>query len=58
MIFRNAFYKQGDLYWFDQEWILESIPAKYILYTAIVEFYQSFPQCEQVLSIKRNSPKI
>lgn len=57
MIFRNAFYKQGDLYWFDQEWILESIPAKYILYTAIVEFYQSFPQCEQVLSIKEIAKK-
>ena len=57
MIFRNAFYKQGDLYWFDQEWILESIPAKYILYTAIVEFYQSFPQCEQVLSIKEIAQK-
>lgn len=57
MIFRNAFYKQGDLYWFDQEWILERVPAKYIFYTAITEFYQSFPQCEQVLSISEIATK-
>lgn len=57
MIFRNAFYKEGELYWFDQEWILEKIPAKYILYTAITEFYQSYPQCEQVISIQSLAEK-
>lgn len=49
MIFRNAFYKAGEIYWFDQEWILENVPAKYVLYTAIQEFYQSYPWADKVV---------
>lgn len=51
MILRNAFYKENEIYWFDQEWVLENIPAKYILYRAICEFYNSYPETERILPI-------
>ena len=50
MIFRNAFYDGKDNYWFDQEWLLENVPAKLILFTAVSEFYYSFQWCDGVLS--------
>lgn len=53
MIFRNAFYCEGEIYWFDQEWILENVPVKYVLYTAFEEFYQSYPWMDQVISLSR-----
>ena len=39
MIFRNAFWIDDEFWWFDQEWNLENIPAKYPMYRAIVEMY-------------------
>lgn len=52
MIFRNVFYRDGELYWFDQEWILEDVPAKYVLYSALTEFYASYPWVENVIPIQ------
>lgn len=51
MIPRNAFWMQGEICWFDQEWILEHVPAKYILYRAIALLYISFPQLDRILSV-------
>ena len=39
MIPRNAFYKEDKIFWFDQEWVLENVPAKYIMYRALNLFY-------------------
>lgn len=47
MILRNAFYEDGKITWFDQEWILESVPAKYVLYRALMEVYYSFPDISE-----------
>ena len=30
MTLRNAFYEAGSICWFDQEWILEDVPAKFV----------------------------
>lgn len=49
MILRNAFWHQEQLYWFDQEWILENIPKGFVLYRALVQFYLSFPESVQIL---------
>lgn len=52
MILRNAFYKDYSFYWFDQEWILENTPSKYILYRAVKEFYFSFPESREVIPLE------
>lgn len=52
MLFRNAFLADDSLQWFDQEWILENIPAKYILYRAIMTFYSSYPKCNTILPLE------
>lgn len=48
MSFRNAFYCDGKLLWFDQEWVLEAVPAKFILYHALIVLYFSYPQLGQI----------
>lgn len=53
MILRNAFFIEEKMYWFDQEWILENIPAKYILYRALKEFYISFPDMNKKLPMEK-----
>lgn len=53
MILRNAFLIENDWYWFDQEWALENIPAKYILYRGIKFFYYSYPEVEKNFPIER-----
>lgn len=47
MSFRNSFYCDGEILWFDQEWVLEAVPAKFILYYALTLLYYSYPQLEQ-----------
>lgn len=47
MTFRNAFYIDEALYWFDQEWMLNNIPAKYILYRSLGTTYYSFPDINE-----------
>ena len=46
MSFRNAFYCEGEILWFDQEWVLEAVPAKFILYYVLTLLYYSYPQLE------------
>lgn len=52
MLFRNAFYIEDKFYWFDQEWTLENVPAKYVLYRAVTQFYSSWKQANDILPIK------
>lgn len=52
MITRNAFVKDDKFLWFDQEWILENVPAAYVMYRAIREFYVSYPETEKVCAIQ------
>lgn len=49
MILRNAFYQDEKIIWFDQEWTLENVPAKYVMYRAINQFYHSFNMAEKVI---------
>lgn len=49
MLLRNAFWINGQAYWFDQEWVLDNTPAKFVLYKAVGELYLSFPEMETVL---------
>lgn len=35
MIFRNCFWKNNDLLFFDQEWKAENVPLKYIMYRSV-----------------------
>ena len=51
LTFRNAFWDNNKLYWFDQEWMLENIPAKYILFRAVGTLYYSFPDLEDILPL-------
>ena len=39
MVPRNAFLSGDELLWFDQEWVLENVPAEFALYRAIVNFF-------------------
>ena len=43
MTFRNAFIRDKKLVWFDQEWMLENVPADYIIYRALGTVYFSYP---------------
>jgi len=49
MILRNAFYEEGKITWFDQEWVLENVPAKFVLFRAINQFYQSYEEVAEIL---------
>jgi hypothetical protein len=49
MTLRNTFYDNGKLIWFDQEWKLENVPAKGILYYALVHFYSSHKEIDTLL---------
>lgn len=49
MIPRNCFVENGEFLWIDQEWILENVPSKYILYKGILEVYNSFPDMHDMI---------
>lgn len=51
MILRNAFFEKGQIYWFDQEWILENTPAKYVMYRALTQFYSSYGELDHILKL-------
>lgn len=52
LILRNAFMQQDEWYWFDQEWVLEGIPAGFVLFRAIIEFYGKYKErVSNVISI-------
>ena len=52
MIPRNAFLIDNELHWFDQEWTLENVPARHILYRGLKEVYASFPEISSTLSLR------
>ncbi len=51
MLFRNAFYCDGHFVWFDQEWKLENIPAKYMIFRTISFFYGAHEEISSVLPL-------
>lgn len=51
MIMRNAFYKDGEIWWFDQEWILECVPARFILFRVVCALYELFPWADHVIPV-------
>ena len=51
MIFRNCFWIDGQRYWFDQEWILENVPVKFVLYRAIVSFYSDYQKMNELIPL-------
>lgn len=51
MTLRNAFWMNGKVVWFDQEWILENVPSKFVLYRAINQFYASFSFVNEVVKV-------
>lgn len=53
MIFRNAFVVEDQLVWFDQEWMLENIPADYIIYRALGTVYFSYPDINNTVPMER-----
>ncbi len=52
MTLRNAFYVNEKIQWFDQEWILEYVPAGYIMYRTITSLYQMYPWVEKVIPLE------
>lgn len=42
MTFRNAFVIDDELYWYDQKWMLENIPADYMICRALLTIYISY----------------
>lgn len=49
MILRNAFWIDNEIYWFDQEWALECVPAKCVMHSVISEFYLTGDWLEKIL---------
>lgn len=57
MILRNAFYADGEIQWFDQEWILECVPAGFILFRVFKELYCSYNWIDKVIPIQEVGEK-
>lgn len=53
MTFRNAFVSNENLIWFDQEWMLENVPADYIIYRALGTVYFSYQDINDKISMER-----
>lgn len=51
MIFRNAIVKDDDIVWIDQEWVMENTPARFTLYRALVELFQSYTFLEEIMPL-------
>lgn len=49
MILSNAFCDEDTMCWFDQEWILENIPAGFVLFRTINYLYATFPYLDNIL---------
>ena len=52
MTFRNAFVIDGELYWYDQEWMLENIPADFIIFRALGTVYFSYPDINESIPMQ------
>ena len=57
MILRNAFYIDGEIHWFDQEWMLECVPAKFIFFRMLVALYQTFFWVNKVVPVEEVAQK-
>ena len=53
MIMRNAFVTQQGLLWFDQEWVLENVPAGFVMYRALKELYASYPEIGNTIKLSQ-----
>lgn len=51
MIPRNVFWYQEQLYWIDQEWVLQNVPVGFVLFRALIAFHISFPESIQILPL-------
>lgn len=53
MTFRNAFMIDDELYWYDQEWMLENIPADFIIFRALGTVYFSYPDINDSIPMQK-----
>lgn len=51
MIPRNCFIKDGEWLWYDQEWTLENVPSKFILYRGMLQLYARFSVMNKAISL-------
>lgn len=51
MILRNAFWQKEKIWWFDQEWVLENVPVKFVMYRVLTQFYYFFSEASEALPI-------
>lgn len=49
MLPKNCFVNRDGLLWFDQEWVLENVPAKFVLYRGMVETYTSISDFKKII---------
>lgn len=49
MVPKNCFMNGEELLWYDQEWTLDNVPAKFVLYRAMVETYTSISELNEVI---------
>lgn len=40
---------KGSIYWFDRKWTLENVPARFVLYRALIRFYCAYEVANQTL---------
>lgn len=52
MIPYNCFYKDGQMLFYDQEFVKECFPAKYILFRALRYTYIYIPEAEDIISLQ------
>ena len=52
MIPRNCFIREGEMLWFDQEWTLDHIPSKYILFRGMMNTYIRFAVMHDVIPMQ------
>lgn len=52
MIPYNSFYKDGELLFYDQEFVKECFPAKYVLFRALRYTYLYIPEAESILPLQ------
>ena len=51
MIPKNCFVDGKTLLWFDQEWMLDRVPVKFVMYRAMVETYTAIPELEKFIPV-------
>ncbi len=53
MVFQNCFVQEESLIFFDQEWVLRSVPASFILFRAVGMFYSEYPELQEYAPISK-----